>query len=168
MASQVFEVYKAGILTGDIDSVSTTADKRLRCMLVMTSTTASSANDGITALTGLTVDQHDASIESNAFASYKNADTHIKTITCEVTESGTVKYLAGNTSASGAVTWTAVVAGTRAIKGCLLFQHTNDSASASTTPAGIPVAFFEFSSPVTANGGNITVTFASSRMISLT
>ena len=165
MASQVFEVWKAGILDGTIDSVTTSANTLLRLMLVSTNTTADTDNDGIATIAGLgTLDQFDGDINSQAFSSQKNSDHHIKTVTCSVTESGTIKYL----TASGTTTWTAVAAGTRAIQGVLLFKHTNDSGAVGADPEGVPVAFFDFSADVTPNGGNISVTFSSNRMISLT
>ena len=167
MASQVFEVWKAGILDGSIDSVTTSADTLLRLMLISTNTTADTENDGITAVSGsgafTTLDQFDGDINSQAFSSQKNSDHHIKTVTCSVTESGTTKYL----TASGTITWTSVDAGTRNIQGVLLFKHTNDSGGAGVDPEGTHIAFFDFSSDVTPNGGNISVTFSSNRMISL-
>ena len=152
-------------MTGDIDSVTTSANTLLRLMLISTNTTADTENNGITTIAGFgTLDQFDGTINSAAFASNENSDNHLKTVTCSVTESGTIKYL----TASATITWTAVAAGTRNIQGVLLFKHTNDSSSDTTTPAGVPVAWFEFGSAVTPNGGNISVTFSSNRMISLT
>ena len=165
MASQVFEVWKAGILDGSIDSVTVSANTLLRLMLLSTNTTADTDNNGITTIAGFgTLYQFDVTINSAVFADNENSDNHLKTVTCSVTDSALVKYL----TASGTITWTAVAAGTRDIQGALLFKHTNDSSSDTTPPEGVPVAWFEFGSAVTPNGGNISVTFSSDRMISLT
>ena len=174
MASQVFEVFTAGLLGSTNFSDYSSADQKLCLMLCAGSTTAGSANNGVTDLTGLTLDQHEGSINSVAYASGKNAistngTTHLQQVTVTVTESGTTQYLTGNASSSGVVTWNSVAAdSSEIIKGALLFKCTSEGDGNGATVAGVPVAFFEFSSPITPNGGNISVTFASSRMVSLT
>ena len=165
MASQVFEAFKIGLLSNANFSDYSASDQKLRLMLVMNTTTVDSENDEKDTLANFTtLDQHDATINSVTFSNGKSGAEHLRTVTVSTTESSTTQYL----TASGTITWTAVAAGTRAIQGVLLFKHTNESSADTAAPVGVPVAFFDFGGDVTAPGGNISVTFSTNRMISLT
>ena len=175
MASQVFEVFTAGLLGATNFSDYTSADQKLVCMLIANGSDCGSLNDGVTDLTGFTpLNQHQGSINSVAIGDGRNAistngTTHLQQVTVTVTESTTTKYLTGNATSSGVVTWNSVAAdSSNTIVGALLFKCLSEGDGNGATVTGTPVAFFEFSSPITPNGGNISVTFASSRMISLT
>ena len=166
MASQVFEAFKIGLLANSNFSDYSAADQKLRLMLVMNATTVDTENDEKNTLANFTdIDQHDATINSVTFSNGKSGAAHLRTVTVSTTESTTTQYL----TASGTITWTAVAAGSTPIQGVLLFKHTNeDGVADSVAPEGVPVAFFDFGGDVTANGGNISVTFSTNRMISLT
>lgn len=60
------------------------------------------------------------------------------------------------------VVWTALGAGTRAMQGALVFKFVTDDT------ASIPIAWIEFSSPVTADGTDFTIQWNAEGILQLT
>jgi hypothetical protein len=143
MASKVFNEFKRASAAGEIDL---NADD-IRVALLMSNTTADTANDGISFVSGLTLDECDgANYVRKALAS----ETVTKDDTNDRAEFDAVD-----------VTWSALGNGTRAVQGLLVYKHvTNDADS-------IPICWVEFSVNQNPGGSDFTVTWNAEGIIQL-
>lgn len=143
MASKVFNEAKRAIAAGEIDL---NADD-IRVALLMSNTTADTANSGIVNVDDLTLDECDG-------ANYVR-----KALASEAVNKDDANNRAEFDAAD--VTWTALGVGTRASQGVLVYKHvTNDSDS-------IPIAWVEFASNVTHDGTDFTITWNAEGILQL-
>ena len=122
----------------------------IRLALLMTNTTADTEEDKEFVSGFTTLDEMDG-------ANYVR-----KALASEAIETDTTNNR-GEFSGTSPVTWTALGAGTRQVAGILLYKHvTNDADS-------IPVAWIDTGGfPITANGGDLTVTINAEGLVQVT
>lgn len=148
MAFLVMNKIKTRIMQGQLDFRDAGADHRL--ILVMTNTTTDTEDDVEFVGSYTTLDEYDGGSRPPAFGSRDAPNTPV------VTEDlpGNAAYLD-----AGDEVLTSVSAGTRANQGILIYEHiTNDAAS-----RGIVYIDASF----TGNGGNVTLQFNASGILSL-
>jgi hypothetical protein len=135
MATQVFNEGKYQILSKWFENAVSP-----RVALLMTNTTADTANDAVEHLTDLTLDEFDGSgyVRKTLASGAVSKD--------DASDRSELDF--------ADVTWTALGAGTRSIQAVLLYDHVGADS------ANFPIAWLEFSSNKTPDGSDFTLTIA--------
>jgi len=129
----------------------------IKCMLVMTNTTADTDNATADTLTGTnpigTLDEFDGAGYTGGWGGAGR-----KTL-ANITVSDSGGTMTFDNTAD--LTWTSLSAGTRSITGVLIFR-----AGTADDTTGVPIAFLEVADTA-ANGGDITIAFDASGILTI-
>ncbi len=144
MAQIVYNEYKLLVARGDIDW----ENDDIRIALLMTNTTADTANDGVADLADLTLDEFDGSGYAR------------QALGSQVVSKNDTNDRAELDAAD--VAFGALGVGTRSIQGYLIYKHVGADS------ANIPICFVEFSSPATPDGSAFSIQFNAAGVLNLT
>lgn len=151
MASVAYTIAKKDFLDATVNMASDV----IKAMLLMTNTTADTEAGAATVSAITTLDEFDG---AGYIKDHGGAGRQVIDIT--VATSGTEGQATADVDPE---TWTALSVGTRDIQGALV--HKEGTADDTTA---VPIAFVDFPSDITPNGGDISINWAADGVIKIT